>query len=284
MPEVPTSNSALDHALDLWRRGLSVFPVPRPRPGAPAGQAGDGKVPTLAWREFQNRRPTEDEIRAWFSAPRNIAVITGQVSDVVVIDADSPKAVHWVRTHLPRTPWQTKTARGYHLWYRRPGIRVANRARVETRDGRLALDVRGDGGYVIGPSSIHQTGARYEYAGDWSVPREQLPLFWVGWVACPARPLVAPQPSSGPRPTVDIIERARRYLAAVPCPEIGHGSDAATLSAACRLTRGFGLSESDATVLLREWTGGRAGWTHEWITRKVRNAIAYGTEPMGVLR
>ena len=60
--------------------------------------------------------------------------------------------------------------------------------------------------------------------------------------------------------------------------------DAATLSAACRLVRGFDLTPSDATTLLWDWAGGRSGWTHEWIAGKVRNAIAYGSEPVGALR
>ncbi len=202
--------------------------------------------------------------------------------DEQLLDADSAEAVRWVISHLPYTPWQTQTARGFHLWYGWPGVRVANRARVETRDGRLKLDVRGDGGYVIAPGSIHQTGAYYERAGDWSVPRDQLPRFWLGWLARPTRPSVAVPRSY--RSTGDVISLARRYLAAVPRPEIGHGSDSETLYAACRLTRGFGLSESDATALLWEWAGGRSGWTHDWVARKVRNAIAYGTEPVGALR
>ena len=142
--------------------------------------------------------------------------------------------------------------------------------------------MRGDGGYVIAPGSVHQSGAQYEQAGDWSVPREQLPRFWVGW-------LVRPTPRSRPRPPThrpvgDVVERARRYLAAIPPPEIGRGSDQATLYAACRLTRGFGLPEADATALLWDWAGGRSGWTPEWIARKVRNAVAYGSEPVGALR
>ena len=176
-------------------------------------------------------------------------------------------------------PWQTKTARGFHLFYRHPGVHVSNRSRIETRDGRLALDVRGDGGYVIAPGSVHVTGAVYELAGDWTVPRDQLPRFWPGWLTRPARP-----PALGPkvpRPTGDVVQRARRYLTAIPRPEIGQGSDHATLYAAARLARGFGLSETEATQLIWEWAGGRVGWTYQWVVRKVRNAITYGTEPGG---
>ena len=273
--------TALEQALSLWRRGLSVIPVPRPCSGAPAQGPGDGKTPIIPWKPYQDRRPTEDEIRTWFQHEQNIAIVTGRVSGVVVVDADSPEARRWITRHLHYTPWQTKTARGFHLFYRHPGGHVSNRAHVETSKGRLALDARGDGGYVVAPGSVHATGATYEFAGDWTIPRERLPRFWVGWLKRPSRPQVAPV---GLRPTGDVVQRARRYLDAVPVPEIGQGSDHATLYAAARLARGFGLTEADATALLWDWAGGRAGWTHEWVARKVRNALQYCTEPMGALR
>src|SRR4051812_42684252 len=117
MRETPT----LTRALDFWRRGLSVIPVPRPRPNVLHAQAGDGKVPAIPWRHFQFRLPTEQEIRAWFGAePMNLAVVTGAISGVVVVDADSNEAVRWATKHLPYTPWQTQTARGFHLFYRHP--------------------------------------------------------------------------------------------------------------------------------------------------------------------
>jgi hypothetical protein len=88
---------------------------------------------------------------------------------------------------------------------------------------------------------------------------------------------------SAPRPSGDVITRARKYLAAIPVPVIGQGSDVATLSAACRLVRGFNLSPADAEALLWEWAGGRAGWTRDWIASKVSHAARYGTEPIAGL-
>jgi hypothetical protein len=276
MTAAPT---ALEHALALVQRGLSVIPVPRP------DGRHDGKVPAIAWKEYQTRRATVDEIRAWFATPQNLAIVTGAVSGVVVVDADSPDALLWCTRNLPYTPWQTQTPRGFHLIYRRGESTVGNRACVETRDGRLAIDVRGDGGYVIAAGSLHQTGVRYAEAGDWTAPREALPCFWPGWLARPAR-LGRPSRPRPAQPSTDeqIRERARRYLAAIPRPEIGAGSDVATLSAACRLVRGFALAEHEAAALLWEWAGNRPGWTYEWIVAKVRHAERYGSEPHGALR
>ena len=143
------SAELLNSALELWRRGFSVISVPRP------DAHYDGKTPAIRWAEFQERRPTEDEIRRWFKLPCNIAVVTGRISGVVVIDADSPQAVRWATRKFPYTPWQTKTARGFHLWYRHPGVVVRNRASLCTlSDGRIAVDVRADGGYVIAAGSV----------------------------------------------------------------------------------------------------------------------------------
>ena len=270
--------NSVELALGLRARGLSVIPVPRP------DARHDGKKPSISWREYQDRLPTVDELTRWFATEMNLAVITGRVSGVVVIDADSQAALAWVYRHLPFTPWQTKTARGYHLYYRHPGLPVGNRAHIKTGDGALALDVRGDGGYVIAPGSVHASGSVYEEAGDWSVLRARLPLFWSGWLKVPSRQTSpAQQKSRVARPRLDVVGRAQRYLVAITSPEIGAGSDVAVFSAACHLVRGFALDESTAIELLWEWAGGRPGWTREWIASKVASAIKNGREPVGGL-
>lgn len=274
---------------------FSVIPVPRPRPGVPPGKPGDGKVPAIAWREYQTRLPTERELCEWFGAtPMNIAVVTGAISGVVVIDADDREALRWAVEHLPYTPWQTQTSsRGFHLYYRHPGVRIPNRARLETGDGRLALDVRGDGGYVIGPGSIHPSGAEYLETGDWSDPHDRVPVFCPGWLVRPQQARTSNRPERvagkhGKRypstQTDDLVARGRSYLATIPRPEIGRGSDSAVFYAACRLVRGFGLSACDTERLLWEWAGNRPGWTRAWVAKKVANAERHGTEPIGALR
>ena len=80
------------------------------------------------------------------------------------------------------------------------------------------------------------------------MPRDQVPRFWPGWLQRPDRHPPSGPPASAPRPTGDLLDRARRYLAAIPLPVIGAGSDTATLSAACRLVRGFALSAPEALL------------------------------------
>jgi hypothetical protein len=264
---------SLDEARGLWARGLSVVPVPAP------GPQGDGKVPAIAWKAYQQRRATEAELSAWFAAgDQNLGVVTGAVSGVVVLDADSPEALAWLTRHVPYTPWQTKTARGFHLFYRHPGGRVPNRSKVRVATGRLAVDVRGDGGYVIGPGSTHRSGARYQWAGDWRETRAALPVYSAAWLPAACLVPVARPPVAS---SSDAVTRARAYLARVPVPAIGQGSDQTTFALAARLVRGFALPESETVALLDAWAGDRPGWDVGWLARKVRAAVRYGTEPVG---
>ncbi len=272
----------LRQALALRRLGLSVFPVPRPGARLNDGRVADGKRPVLQWKPFQSRKASEDEIRRWFREPQNIAVATGALSEVVVVDADSQAGLRFCTRRLPHTPWQTQTSRGFHLFYRHPGVRVPNSARLHTQAGDLAVDVRGDGGYVIAPGSRHSSGLPYIAAGDWSVPLSGIPRFWPGWLRAPR--IGNSPPQRPPSAAVDLLDRGRLYLNAVPVPEVGCGSDSTTLRVACRLVRGFGLSPADTEALIWEWAGNRPGWTRDWVASKVQNAIRYGSEPIGALR
>src|SRR4029077_4064599 len=54
------------------------------------------------------------------------------------------------------------TARGRHIYFKMPTTPIRNSA------GKVApgIDVRGDGGYVLAPPSIHPSGKRYEWSVD----------------------------------------------------------------------------------------------------------------------
>jgi hypothetical protein len=269
--------TALERARALRQRGLSVFPIPV-----------GSKVPTLPWKPYQSRLATDEELVAWFGdgQPSNIGVVTGNISHVVVVDADTQVAIRHCERWVRYTPWRTRTSRGAHFWFQYPGMPTVNRsADLLTPEGPLPIHLRADGGYVLAPGSVHPSGARYRACGDWSAPRHTLPPFVQAWfpaATTPRQTMRAPAPL--PLYSGVVVERARRYLAAIPRPEIGHGSDAAVLSAACRLVRGFELPRADSEALLWEWCGHRPGWTFEWVATKVANADRYGSEARGGLR
>src|SRR5438128_1114642 len=100
-----------------------------------------GKRSKVEWKEYQCRIPTIEELQDGFRERCNLAIVTGAVSGVVVVDADSEPAQRWVESSLPISPCRTRTFKGEHHYYKHPGIIIGNRAKLRG----LRLDVRADG-------------------------------------------------------------------------------------------------------------------------------------------
>lgn len=164
-------------ALALAQRKLAVFPC-RPRDKRPATANG-----------LKDATTDPEAITAWWrSEPSyNIAIATGTVSNIFAIDIDGVDAEGELRRleadsgALPATV-EAITARGRHVYFTMPDTDVRNSA------GKIApgIDVRGTGGYVLAPPSLHPTGRRYA----WSVDSANTFAAAPGWlVAMAAAPL-----------------------------------------------------------------------------------------------
>lgn len=118
------------HARDVW--GFSLVPV------------SSDKRATIPWKGLQDRRPSDSDLLAWRNA-EGLAVITGPLSNVAVLDADKPDALKG--RELPPTP-TVKTRRGWHWYFRWPESgNIPSRANVLPK-----VDVRGLGGYAVLPT------------------------------------------------------------------------------------------------------------------------------------
>jgi len=116
---------------------------------------GKDKKPLIPWKEFQSRKPTEEEVKEWFRKfpDMNIGIITGKISDLIVVDVEKGGDV----SDLPDTLISKTGGGGWHYYYRyTEGI--ANKARI-----RKLTDIRGEAGFVIAPPSIHASGVKYEW-------------------------------------------------------------------------------------------------------------------------
>jgi hypothetical protein len=116
------------------------------------------KRPALRWQDYQHRRAAPEEVR-----DANVGVITGKVSDLVVLDIDpqhggdrSLERLIRGRGAIPETVEAATGGGGRHLYFAHPGGFVHNRVGLAP-----GIDLRGDGGYVVAPPSIHPSGRPY---------------------------------------------------------------------------------------------------------------------------
>lgn len=116
-------------------------------------------------------------------------------------------------------------------------------------------------------------------AGDRRFRPRDFPLARQSSVA--RRPTVPEAPTCLP---TGALERARRYVAAIPPAVAGNGGDAATFRVCCRLVRGFALEDEDALSVLADWNSACIPpWSEEELRAKLRGARRYGREPVGGL-
>lgn len=111
----------------------------------------------------------EKIIRAWWQRwpLSNLGIATGEVSGIFVLDIDprhegdkNLAELERQNGKLPRTGTVITGGGGQHFYFRYPsdGTLISNRANIVP-----GIDVRGTGGFVVAPPSIHASGKAYEW-------------------------------------------------------------------------------------------------------------------------
>lgn len=258
-----SETSRLDAALYLAARGGRVFPLHGVRPGpdgrltCTCGKVGckdAGKHPfgRLAPNGLSNATNREQIIRHWFTAEplANVGLATG---NAVVLDVDprhggdaSLAALEAEHGALPPTVRALTGGGGEHIFFRPPaGMEIRNSA---GDSGGLApgLDIRGAGGYVVAPPSLHLSGRTYEWSVDHhpdEVTAADMPAWLVALLVQPAagvgrapsewRQLVAEGVENGGRNTA-VTRLSGHLLRRYVDPEVTHELLQAWNMARCR--------------------------------------------------
>ena len=167
--DTTTTNQNLDAALRYATKyGWAVIPIHdrTKRPMTPHGVT-DAKKDPGAIRHWWKKWPTA-----------SVGIATGSISQLIVIDEDlDPDKGYdgyrevrtWEQDHgaLPETVRAITGRGGSHVYFHYTGSDIGNRAGILE-----GVDIRGEGGYVVAPPSIHQNGTPYE----WEEDPEDVPL------------------------------------------------------------------------------------------------------------
>ena len=186
---LPANSPTIHDWKFLHDQGFSLFPL-KPQ----------DKTPLVQWKPYQSVKASWPQIEAWYAQnpDANIGLVTGAISGIVVVDFDSQDAFEGCfRAGLIGNPITVETLDGYHCYYPYPDTYIQSKAGILPK-----VDVRGDGGYVVAPPSLHPDGHVYRWLdGDLDLTKVQMPAkmhdFLTGksqHVSQPSSSLIIPAP------------------------------------------------------------------------------------------
>lgn len=149
-------STLLPFAQSYLDQGLSVIPLL-------------GKRPAEKWEYYQSHRPTARQLKLWWSLYKtaNVGVVTGKISNLVVIDFDHnakliyPRSFPILKRHLGDEFIISRTGKGFHCIIKANGVR---NVKVAREGKKVLIETRGEGGYIVAPPSVHpEYGTVYEF-------------------------------------------------------------------------------------------------------------------------
>lgn len=205
--------STMENAIELTTFGFKVVPVHTPintggvisctcKAGCGCKSIGKHPIP-FKWAEAASG--DEASIKAWWKTFKNanLGVVAGIQSGVVVVDIDPRNGgddslgdLMGRNGKFPDTATVITGSGGTHYYFKHPGGTVKNSS------GAIGagIDCKGDGGFVVGPGSLHQCGGFYDWEGS-SSPKEagfaEMPKWLQEIVYSPPKKATSPIESGG---------------------------------------------------------------------------------------
>lgn len=146
---------------DLSALGIAIIPL-----------APRSKSPLVRWRDYQKRLPTEAELSRWFypGNTRNVAAICSWRGLTILDFDDVSSYAAWLAwaaitggaaRQVASATYRVRTVRGVHVY-----LLVTETPRCAKIEDPIAADIKGVGGYVLVPPSVHPSGVAYTAVDD----------------------------------------------------------------------------------------------------------------------
>ena len=193
-----------EEALSLYDAlGVNVIPL-RARDKRPIGD----------WAAYQSRASSPEERALWWPAGAsqanrlNIGVVTGAISNLLVLDLDNEATYEYVTEHIPwlRESLICRTGRGWHI-YLRPTSPAGRTTTFRLNDA--LHHIKSDGGYVVAPPSIHPSGSVYTFESVETPPLDVDPAILAKALTAIGAAKAQPETTDGQKPQDWVTELLR---------------------------------------------------------------------------
>jgi len=131
------------------------------------------KKPHIKWEQYQTQKADEQQIQAWWERwpNANVAIVTGKISGIDVVDVDSQDGHVALNEYLPdilQTPIVKTPSGGWHYYFAyKTGLVNATRLIKD-------CDVRTTGGYVVAPPSQNGNGQSWTWMEGFHIAKNKL--------------------------------------------------------------------------------------------------------------
>lgn len=120
---------------------------------------------------YKDASSNPEQVRQWWAQwpQANIGIPTGSLSGIWVLDIDGEEGekslseLERIHGKLPQSVEVITGGGGRHIYFAMPANVIIPCSASKIAKG---IDIRGDGGYIVAPPSIHPSGKRYEWSVD----------------------------------------------------------------------------------------------------------------------
>lgn len=186
----------------------------------------------------------------------NVGIATGAVSKIVVVDIDVKSGgmetlAVWKQEHgeMPKTPTVKTPTGGLHVYFKYPdGKEVGSKTGIAP-----GIDIRGNGGQVVAPPSVHANGGKYEWLVTLATPLAEIPAWLLDLISNP-KPKSKTQPvikKPVANPMVMTLTTGSDDLRTSPGAGEGERHDTLCKLVGMQLARGEGVNKIEADA--QDW-------------------------------
>ncbi len=213
--------SVLTTALAYANKGVRVIPI----------KQGEKRPPMSGWQNAATTDPTT--IRQWFEGQFKdcgLGIATGECRNryLIVVDIDDREQYRGSDTladleqlhgKLPDTLEVITGSGGRHIYFLTDAP-IRNEASGKLGQG---IDIRGIGGQVLAPPTVHPNGKEYQWTDECSIADHKpadMPLWMVLLLTAKTEPTTPTTPATPPSLLLEEDGPASRYCAATTWPEL----------------------------------------------------------------